>query len=306
MCIAIAKPEGRVLTQQTLENCFSANPDGAGFMYAENGRLHIEKGFFTLKDFLEAYEPHKEKTAVIHFRIRTHGPTNAENCHPFQVSRKLGVVHNGTITGYNDNNKSDTWLFNEEILQPLVRRWGALPLFSDPIKSLIEDRIGWSKLVFLDNQGNIQIMNEKSGTWESGVWFSNYSFRTLPRQNIPDIYRGSQSQSQNKGTVHQGKGSSAWKYKEDNLEAGALIYLTDSIYDDTLKVTYKKYTLWEVVNVNADYTVDVIDEDSNTLFLYNVPFWKLELFNEQLDCLSERNTVIPNGNMIGGGYDYYS
>ena len=42
MCIAIYKPEGKIIPYNTLKECYDANPDGAGFMYAEDKVLHIQ------------------------------------------------------------------------------------------------------------------------------------------------------------------------------------------------------------------------------------------------------------------------
>jgi hypothetical protein len=35
MCIAIMKSENKKISKSTLQRCYDANPDGAGFMYAE-------------------------------------------------------------------------------------------------------------------------------------------------------------------------------------------------------------------------------------------------------------------------------
>jgi len=120
MCIAIYKPEGKVISKDTLLECYDGNPDGAGFMYAQNKKLHIEKGFFSFDSFYEAYKLHEQKQTVIHFRIKTHGKIDTTNCHPFAVNSSIGFVHNGIITGFGDANHSDTIGFNNNILQPLV------------------------------------------------------------------------------------------------------------------------------------------------------------------------------------------
>ena len=73
MCIAIYKPEGHLIPQETLERCFNANPDGAGYMFHKNDKLYIKKGFFTFKEFWSSYKRDKSKQTVIHFRIKTHG-----------------------------------------------------------------------------------------------------------------------------------------------------------------------------------------------------------------------------------------
>ena len=59
MCIAIYKPEGKVISQDILKECYDSNPDGAGFMYAEDKKLHIQKGFFSYGSFYEAFKDRK-------------------------------------------------------------------------------------------------------------------------------------------------------------------------------------------------------------------------------------------------------
>ena len=60
MCIAIYKPESYLLNDFALKNSWDANPDGAGFMYPENGKLVIVKGLMNYDEFRAAYDPHAE------------------------------------------------------------------------------------------------------------------------------------------------------------------------------------------------------------------------------------------------------
>ena len=177
MCIAIMKSANKKINKATLRRCYDANPDGAGFMYAEDKQLHVKKGYFTFKEFYKEYRPHGDKQVLIHFRIKTHGPINKDNCHPFLVNSGLGFIHNGIISGYGSNTKSDTIEFNESILQKIVAKHGNNSLFDDPMVELIENVIGYSKLVFLDRHGNYTIMNENKGNWNDGVWYSNMSWK---------------------------------------------------------------------------------------------------------------------------------
>ena len=176
MCIAIMKSANKKISKSTLRRCYDANPDGAGFMYAEDKKLVVKKGYFTFKEFYKEYKPHGDKQALIHFRIKTHGPIDKDNCHPFLVNNSLGFIHNGIISGYGSNIKSDTIEFNESILQKIVSKHGNNSLFDDPMVELIENVIGYSKLVFLDRHGNYKIMNETKGNWSDGVWYSNGSW----------------------------------------------------------------------------------------------------------------------------------
>ena len=180
MCIAIYKPAGLVLTEDTIRESWIHNSDGAGFMYHEDNQLHVVKGLMTLHDFQEAYEPHETKETVVHFRIKTHGNKDADNTHPFLVDQDLGMVHNGIISNVDtkaDPTKSDTWHFTDFHLHRF--RQDNPKFFLNPIyKSMIEEYIGYSKLIFMDAQGNVEIFNEDKGVWDAGCWFSNSSYKT--------------------------------------------------------------------------------------------------------------------------------
>ena len=177
MCIAIMKSENKKISKTTLQRCYESNPDGAGFMFAADKKLTVKKGYFTFKEFYKEYKPHENKQVLLHFRIKTHGPIDKDNCHPFLVNSGLGFIHNGIISGYGDNKQSDTIDFNKSILQKIVAKHGNMGLFDDPMVELIENVIGYSKLVFLDRHGNYRIMNEDKGHWNNGVWYSNNSYK---------------------------------------------------------------------------------------------------------------------------------
>ena len=51
MCIAILKKDGVNVPQSQLEESFMSNPDGSGYLFANNGKLSVKKGFFTFLDF---------------------------------------------------------------------------------------------------------------------------------------------------------------------------------------------------------------------------------------------------------------
>ena len=180
MCIIAVKPEGLVLKEDVVKSMWDNNDDGAGFMYSENDQLVIVKGLMNFNEFLEAYEPHSDKGMVLHFRIRTHGMTNADMTHPFQVDESLAFAHNGIISGLGDATHSDTWYFNEQVIKK-IREKVINFLDIDPIKELIEDKIGYSKLVFMDNKGQTTILNKDKGELSTeGIWFSNSSWKTRP------------------------------------------------------------------------------------------------------------------------------
>ena len=56
MCIAILKPQGKVISKERLQICFENNKDGAGFLYNQDSALVLNKGFFNFEDFYSAYQ----------------------------------------------------------------------------------------------------------------------------------------------------------------------------------------------------------------------------------------------------------
>ena len=278
MCIAIYKPEGKILSQATLTECYDSNPDGAGFMYAENKKLHIEKGFFSFQSFYDAFKKHENKQTVLHFRIKTHGKIDTTNCHPFAVNNAIGFVHNGIISGFGDANHSDTIGFNQSILQPLVSKWGNLALFQDPIIDLIEGRIGYSKLVFLDRHGNHKIMNEHKGEWDDGIWYSNNSYK--PYIAPITTYDWKDSKYDWKKNVTTIRNVALPKPKL--IAIGALVELLEDIADPATLRVYETGELCEIVAVNKDFTCDLMHDDykNKSSFLYNVPYHSLSFVDE--------------------------
>ena len=141
MCIIAAKPAGtKMPATTTIENMWYRNHDGAGFMYAHGGTVHIEKGFMKLDDFKKALERVQEKvnlnatSVVMHFRIATHGGVMPANTHPFPVTSSismlqklkcttsLGVAHNGIISSVNPRKGiSDTMEYIASQLAPLYK-----------------------------------------------------------------------------------------------------------------------------------------------------------------------------------------
>ena len=288
MCIAIYKPEGKILSQATLTECYDSNPDGAGFMYAENKKLHIEKGFFSFQSFYDAFKKHENKQTVLHFRIKTHGKIDTTNCHPFAVNNAIGFVHNGIISGFGDANHSDTIGFNQSILQPLVSKWGNLALFQDPIIDLIEGRIGYSKLVFLDRHGNHKIMNEHKGEWDDGIWYSNNSYK--PYVAPITTYDWKDSKYDWKKNITTIRNVALPKPKL--IAIGALVELLEDIADPGTLRLYETGELCEIVAVNKDFTCDLMHDDykNKSSFLYNVPYHSLSFVDE-----FENDSIDPVG-----------
>ena len=181
MCIIAYKPAGTDIEKEVLQECFSRNPDGAGFMYPKASEVMIQKGFFDFESFWKAW--HKtEKTYgdsipyVLHFRISTAGRINYKNSHPHRISPDLAFVHNGIlrINVPKKSKISDTVIYRDKFLVD------ATPdiVDSQTFQRILGDHIGiQNKFVFMDGHGRVSIINESQGHWYNGIWFSNYSYK---------------------------------------------------------------------------------------------------------------------------------
>src|SRR5690348_4415363 len=115
MCCAILSLPNSNISKEHLENAFSNNDDGAGFAYIKDGKVVIEKGFFTFESFWNAYTLAElnDKISLIHFRIGTSGGQDQLNCHPWEVNEEVVMMHNGVLGEFSikDSELSDTGLF---------------------------------------------------------------------------------------------------------------------------------------------------------------------------------------------------
>jgi predicted glutamine amidotransferase len=175
MCIAIYNNKD-LLTKKTLQNCWESNDDGAGMLWVQDGQLQVYKQLKSFKAFFKQYQAVRKITdkVVLHFRIRTHGVVDERNIHPFIVDETVGFVHNGIIQefSYGVSEFSDTWHFNE-FLKDMPKNFTK----SESVLTLISEFIGsYNKLIFMSNDNDVVIVNEKAGVWDGESWFSNKSY----------------------------------------------------------------------------------------------------------------------------------
>jgi predicted glutamine amidotransferase len=181
MCIAIVQLEGRVLSKERLKICYEANDDGCGMAWVHNEKVAIFKtlDFDTFyKEYKRQTRKHPESKFLIHFRIKTQGKINVDNCHPFRIDEQTAFIHNGTIPKMPKcDSRSDTSYFNEQILSNLPEGW----IYNSAIHALLEQFIGWSKIAVLNHLNEVLILNESSGHWDDdGNWYSNKSYEEKP------------------------------------------------------------------------------------------------------------------------------
>lgn len=192
MCIIAAKAAGvKMPSKETIRTMWYGNPDGAGVMYAKDGKVRIDKGFMKLSD-LERYLEDlgkkidlKATPVVLHFRITTHGGTRPENTHPFPLtdsiqrlqlthcSTTLGIAHNGVIDITPRSREiSDTMEYIASQIAPLSRFCPQFYTNRDAMQ-MIQNAIG-SRMVFLTGEG--ELYTTGNFVTDDGILYSNTSY----------------------------------------------------------------------------------------------------------------------------------
>ena len=192
MCIiAIKKKNIPLPDEKIFKTMFDNNSDGAGFMYNQNGKVIIQKGYMTYDNFINALNEVEKNintlsTAMIfHFRIATHGAVSKSMCHPFPLSSKinmikrcdstckLGIVHNGIIPIQPRKGISDTAEYIMSVLSVTSKHH---PEFykSKKIRKAILAEIK-SKMAFLDGNGDVYTVGEF--VTDNGIMYSNTSYK---------------------------------------------------------------------------------------------------------------------------------
>src|SRR5690606_17540186 len=93
------------------------------------------------------------------------------------------LVHNGILSDWGqlksakENDLTDTESFCQNYLEPLLKEYPDI-WRNFYFQLALEDLIGYSKLIMLDSEGNVEIINQQKGEIEDEVWFSNSYFRT--------------------------------------------------------------------------------------------------------------------------------
>ena len=198
MCIIAYKPKGQALpSKETLQMCWNNNEDGAGYMFANDGRVWISKGFATFDKFYNKltydYKRYnlKSKNLVLHFRIGTSGGITPAKTHPFpltdnvkqlnatRTSCKYGVAHNGILSDYvyADGKTSDTQNFIKDFLAPILKLSSG-NLANALTTRIIDKELAGDKLIILNKNDTIY----KYGDWQhndaDGCYYSNATYKT--------------------------------------------------------------------------------------------------------------------------------
>ena len=185
MCLILLKPKEVQLPKMLFKNVYERNKDGFGYMLLdETDTPKFEKILpKRWEEAWELFEPHADKHVGLHWRFKTHGKIDQENAHPYVVrENEILMMHNGTIQGTYNVDKSDTWMFIDDVLSPVLDMLGdgaSEALKSAAFRRLIGSYVGGgSRLLFLTRDGftgvNDFIKADDSYVPQlQGIFFSN-------------------------------------------------------------------------------------------------------------------------------------
>lgn len=183
MCLLICNTTGAI-PKENLLKAWTRNNDGAGLAWPEDDEVKILKfptidGFEAFYDAYLAVRQRIKRPILVHFRISTSG-FDDKFLHPFAVGEEDGKVkmvvgHNGVIDTLSEYSESDTYLLAEILKRGNLT---GVSQIKDNLVEIMEDLIGYSKLLFLDSKGGIRLINPKYGHWDVNMgWFSNDSYK---------------------------------------------------------------------------------------------------------------------------------
>ena len=323
MCIAVYIPEKKNLTDQQIKNCFANNPDGAGIMWQENGKVHIQKGFFKVEELIKAFrEIPITVPRGLHCRIATSGKISTECCHPFPIIKDIksmgraecivdsAVIHNGVISFCTPHEGllspfSDTMVFARDFLYPMGNK-----INTQAFKILFEQS-NTSKLLIFNKDKIIRM-----GTWieDGGVYFSNTGYKDIWKMvttyyNRTPIY--SSSSYTDTGILNNPCDvplDDTYPYFDEDIEVKHLFfyrtiigeYTYDKAYNDLDKICNELDDDFCIPEIEGAYeTLSVMSNKNGDSFVsFTIEVLREPTNHESIAGYSWCRTLIKNGKVI--------
>ena len=191
MCMLTYLPEGIQPDPQALRHGAEYNRDGHGFAVVAGSRLIIRHGM-NAEQMIDAFAKQRRKhaggPALFHSRFGTGGSLDSVNCHPFRIGgdRRSVIAHNGVLPASvqpgTGERRCDTRITADDLMR-------GEDLGSPDYQSVLAHWMGpRNKFVILTvNPRYTQrswIINEDSGLWHHGVWYSNHDFEGRYRRYL--------------------------------------------------------------------------------------------------------------------------
>lgn len=284
MCIIALQTKGAYLSDETIRTMFSGNPDGAGIMYAHNGRVHWQKGFFKVEQLIKAWRAIPEGcVAAMHCRIKTHGAVSSELCHPFALTdgRKMFkgsgdsacmLMHNGVMSfmekdsHYNAKCDSDSSAYAKTLYDRF--KSARLPN-ADELAKIRKETEASNRILLLDGNGDYVTAGEweyKDGILYSNShwkdWWGSYgygstgsSWKNSTWKN--STWKTSSSKSSSSYAKDYDDWDDDWNYYYGSSKLSSDLYEFDDLTEERDDIAYAEGL------DRSDYYGDVIDMDGN-------------------------------------------
>jgi len=182
MCVIVHQPTGTHIDKETARKLWKTNPDGGGFAFVDDNKNLVVEKSMEFKDFWRRFETARStnpgRDFLLHMRIATHGSVNINNAHPFQVDEHTVMAHNGILHNVahemdKTDDRTDSQYFVDEVLPALPETW----LDNKYLRSMVEEWMGWSKLMFVTTNPKLEKSVYLLGEWKEheGLNLSNKS-----------------------------------------------------------------------------------------------------------------------------------
>lgn len=233
MCVIAIRTIGATISDETIRKMYAANSNGAGIMWAQDGKVHWRKGFFKVEHLLDAWHRVPDGvTAAVHCRITTHGGTCDRLCHPFPLTNKpkelyklkgkadAVLMHNGIMSFMEKDGHFDKKLDSDSsaYAKKLFDRYkeARIPKSAEEMEAIRRETSG-NRILILNGDGTFFTAGE--WTWEDGVLYSNTHFKWHYSYNDDEIYGGGYYARTPGVTAYRSKGTGWEGYtkKYDNV-----------------------------------------------------------------------------------------
>lgn len=172
-------------TPGLIDDVYTNNPDGVGVMHSDGRKLYagkfLPKNSTEVRQFIESL-PNDDRDVALHFRMKTHGLIDMENCHPYRVNHDTWLAHNGVLHTGNATcpDKSDTWHFINDYLSTVPTDTLHNPQFLRLVGEFIKN----NRFAIMSADGRLSVVNREQGIEVEGIWFSN-TYAWSPELLIP-------------------------------------------------------------------------------------------------------------------------
>ncbi|WP_410814845.1 hypothetical protein [Micromonospora sp. 067-2] len=184
MCLLTFLPATVMPDLTALLHGADANANGHGFAVVAGTAILVRRGMdgpAMIDAFAAARREHPHGPALFHSRLTTHGATSLDNCHPFPVGgdRRTVLAHNGVLPRHVQPGRGDTRSDTRIAVEDFLPRFGSLHLRRNRLRCERWMTVD-NKMVVLSVDRRFKqrayLLNEESGIWDGGIWYSNDSY----------------------------------------------------------------------------------------------------------------------------------